>query len=244
MNAKICTAVLIGASLVMTSMIDFASAEESIGIFSLQSEIDETESVFVNGFVNAESSHIPVRLEVYDPNDNLIFRPDVATNDEGQFGWLFHPPLGKFSTTGTYTIIASHEELEETSMIQFTVIEDTNIANPWLDNIKDETSANEIRQSNAFSGTIVQNDAGSNIDESSTQRENTDVVQKDTAAKTDVQKSPIQEVMESVETAGQQNESEEGLPIITTTIALAIAGIVSGVVLWMRATYLKPTIQK
>lgn len=235
---------LIGVSLIMISTIDFASAEESIRIFSLQSEIDKTESIFVDGFVNVESSHIPVRLEVYDPNGNLVFRPDVATNDEGEFSWLFHPPLGKFSTTGTYTIIASHEELKETSTIQFTVIEDASITNPWLENIKDETSVNEFDQSNTFSGTIVQNDAGSNMDEPSIQRENTNVVQKDTATKTDVQKSPIQEVMESVETTGQQNESEEGLPIITTTIALAIAGIVSGVVLWMRATYLKPTIQK
>lgn len=243
MNTKICAAILIGVSWIMTPMIDFANAEESIGIFSLQSEIDETESIFVNGFVNAESSHIPVRLEIYDPNDNLIFRPDVTTNDEGQFGWLFHPPLGKFSTTGTYTIIASHEELEETSTIQFTVIESTNITNPWLENIRDGTNANEAEQPNTFSGTIVQNDAGSNINEPSIQKENTNVVQKEIATKTDLQKSPVQEMMESVETTGQQNESEE-LPMIVTTIALAIAGIVSGVVLWMRATYLKPTIQK
>lgn len=242
MDTKICAAILIGTSLVMTSMIGFASAEEPIGIFSLQSEIGETENIFVTGFVSVESSHIPVRLEVYDPNDNLIFRPDVTTNDEGQFGWLFHPPLGKFSTTGTYTIIASHEELEETSTIQFTVIEDTSSANPWLENIRDATNTSEFEQSNT--GSIIQNDAGTNIDEPSVQRENTDVVQKDTAVKTDLQKSPVQEVMESVETSGQQNESEEGLPTITTTIALAIAGVVSGVILWMRATYPKPTIQK
>jgi hypothetical protein len=244
MNAKICTAILIGTSLMITSMINFASAEESIGIFLLQSEIDKTDSIFVNGFVNVELSHIPVRLEVYDPNNDLIFRPGVATNDEGQFGWLFHPPLGKFSTTGTYTVIASHEELEETATTQFTVIEDTSIANPRLENIKDGNSVSESEQSNIFSGTVVQNDAGSNTDEPSIQRENTDVSQEETAIKTDVQKGPIQEMMESIETAGQHNESEEGLFIITTAIAFAIAGIVSGTVLWMRATHLKPTVQK
>jgi hypothetical protein len=233
MNVKTPTIMLIGALLMITSMIDFASAEESIGIFSLQSEIDRTDSVFVSGFANAESPYIPVRLEVYDPNGNLIFRPDVATDDEGQFGWLFHPPLGKFSTTGTYTIIASHEELEETSTIQFTVVENTNIDNPWLANIKGETTLKGVEQSNAFSGTITQNDAGTIAEEPS--------IQEESVAKTDIQKSPSQELMKSAE---QQDESENELPIITTTIALAIAGIVSGVVLWMRATYLKPTIQK
>ncbi|NIP62055.1 MAG: hypothetical protein GWN01_14885, partial [Nitrosopumilaceae archaeon] len=103
--------------------IDIAYAENRIEIFTLNSQISTTDDILVTGFVNAESSYKPVILEVYDPNGDLLYRPDVYFNDNGQFSWLFHPPLGKFDLTGTYTIIASHEEVSETAKLQFTVNE-------------------------------------------------------------------------------------------------------------------------
>lgn len=90
MNTKICAITMIGMSMLLASMIGSANAE-SIGIFTLQQEIDKTEYILVTGFVNAESSYIPVKLEMFDSNNNLIFRPDVRADDDGQFRWLFIP---------------------------------------------------------------------------------------------------------------------------------------------------------
>ena len=103
--------------------VDIVYAEDKIEIFTLNSQISTTDDILVTGFVNAESSYKPVILEVYDPNGDLLYRPDVYFNDIGQFSWLFHPPLGKFDLAGTYTIIASHEEISETAELKFTVNE-------------------------------------------------------------------------------------------------------------------------
>nr|NIP62904.1 hypothetical protein [Nitrosopumilaceae archaeon]NIU01245.1 hypothetical protein [Nitrosopumilaceae archaeon]NIU89037.1 hypothetical protein [Nitrosopumilaceae archaeon]NIX61847.1 hypothetical protein [Nitrosopumilaceae archaeon] len=105
------------------AIIDTAHAENKIGIFTLNSQISTTDNILVTGFINVESSYKPVILEVYDPNGDLLYRPDVYFNDNGQFSWLFHPPLGKFDLIGTYTIIASHEDISETAELKFTVNE-------------------------------------------------------------------------------------------------------------------------
>ncbi len=113
--------------LVLTTTIiastDIAYAENKIEIFTLNKQISTTDDILVTGFINAESSYKPVTLKVYDPNGYLLYRPDVYFDDNGQFSWLFHPPLGKFDLTGTYTIIASHEEISETTELKFTVNE-------------------------------------------------------------------------------------------------------------------------
>lgn len=96
--------------------------EGSIDIFSLNNEITPTEDVLVTGFVSTNSFFKPVKLEVYDPNGELVFNPTINFNEDGHFSWLFHPPLGKYSVTGTYEIIASHEDVSETDKIQFTVV--------------------------------------------------------------------------------------------------------------------------
>ncbi len=121
MNQIILSLILI--STVSITSIDVAYAEDKIGIFTLNSQISTTDDILVTGFVNVDSSYKPVRLEVYDPNGDLLYRPDVYFNDNGQFSWLFHPPLGKFDLTGTYTVIASHQEISETDELKFTVNE-------------------------------------------------------------------------------------------------------------------------
>ena len=97
-------------------------AKESIEIFTLNTEIEPTEDVFVTGFVNTETFYMPVNLEVYDPNGKLLFNPTINFNDDGQFSWLFHPPLGKYDVIGIYKIIASHKDIPDQDEIQFTVI--------------------------------------------------------------------------------------------------------------------------
>lgn len=120
-------------------------AEGVIDIFSLNTEITSTESVFVTGFVSVESFYKPVKLEVYDPNGDLVYSPTINVNENGQFSWLFHPPLGKYSTIGTYEIIASHEEISQTDKIQFTVIESNeDDLDPLNPNYKKESSVNSV----------------------------------------------------------------------------------------------------
>lgn len=122
-RAKLCYAIF-GGILCFSGMSSSGFSEGTIDIFSLNSEIKATEDVFVTGFVSTESFYKPVKLEVYDPNGELIFSPTINFNEDGQFSWLFHPPLGKYEVTGTYEIIASHEDIPETDKIQFTVIEE------------------------------------------------------------------------------------------------------------------------
>ncbi|MDX1596040.1 MAG: hypothetical protein R3327_03785 [Nitrosopumilaceae archaeon] len=125
----------------VSSLIGTAYAQEKIGIFTLNSEITITEDILVTGFVDVNADYKPVRLEVYDPNGELIYRPDVYFNDKGEFSWLFHPPLGKFDSVGTYTIIASHEDLSESSKLQF-VVKEKSVANPLTKNISDKNKSN------------------------------------------------------------------------------------------------------
>lgn len=234
---------MIGVSMLLTSVVDSVNAE-SISIFTLQQEIDRTEDILVTGFANVESSYIPVKLEMYDPNDNLVFKPDVKVNDDGQFSWLFHPPLGMFDTIGTYTIIASHEELKETAIIQFKVVEKIDTNNAWLESINTEASVDNT-QSSTFSGTVTQNDVKTSSAEIPSQTGSSELVQKPESSKDVItQKSLIEEITEPTNTSNQQETLNAESPVIMTAIALSIAGIVSGVVIWTRITYQKPIIKK
>ena len=109
--------------LLFSGISSLSHAEGTIDIFSLNTEIVPTESVFVTGFVSVESFYKPVKLEVYDPNGDLIFSPTINFGEDGQFSWLFHPPLGEYSVAGTYEIIATHEDVPVSDKIHFTVIE-------------------------------------------------------------------------------------------------------------------------
>ena len=185
-------------------------AEEVIDIFSLNKEITSTESVLVTGFVSTESFYKPVKLKVYDPNGDLIYSPTVNFNEDGHFSWLFHPPLGKYSTAGTYEIIASHEEISETDKIQFTVIESNE--DPLNTNFKLESSVNSA----VFLGSMEQTNDGSKI------KEQTITVK---TSNSDLAESKSNEIVEFL----KSNELGYVIPI---TIA-ALTGIV---VTWMRVT--------
>ena len=129
------------------SGISISFEEGSIDIFSLNNEITPTEDVLVTGFVNTKSFYKPVKLEVYDPNGELIFNPSINFNEDGHFSWLFHPPLGEYAVTGTYEIIASHEDISETDKIQFTVVkakEDNTVPVLVSQNSKQESNVNFV----------------------------------------------------------------------------------------------------
>ena len=189
-----------------------------IDIFSLNTEITSTESVLVTGFVSTESFYKPVKLEVYDPNGDLIYSPTINFNEDGHFSWLFHPPLGKYSTAGTYEIIASHEEISETDKIQFTVIESNK--DPMNPNLIRESSVN----SEVFLGYLERTNDESKI------KEQTITVK---TSNSDLSASKSNEIVEFL----KSNELGYVIPI---TIAV-LTGIV---VTWMRVTCVEPDKKK
>lgn len=158
---------------------------------------------------------------------------------------VIYPPLGMFDTTGTYTITASHEELEETATIQVTVVEKADASNTGLENIKTKTYvANE--PSNVFSEKTMQNDIEASNNEISSNANGLEFVQKSDTGKANVvtQKSSMEKTTESTNMPNQQEIPNAESPVIITAIGLSILGVVSGVVIWARVTYTKPAIMK
>lgn len=137
-------------------------ADGSIEIFTLNTEINPTEDVFVTGFVNTETFYKPVTLEVYDPNGKLLFNPVVNFNEDGQFSWLFHPPLGKYEVAGTYRIIASHEDISKQDEIQFSV---TNLENNVLEELTPKSKNESSKTSEVLFESFELKDTTSQIKE-------------------------------------------------------------------------------
>lgn len=97
-----------------------AFAEPSIELSSDQKTIGSIDSILVVGKVSGVAPYTTVNLTVTDPSGKVVFSPDVPFNDNGEFRRLIHPPIPSFQT-GTYTIVASHEQIPFTAQIQFTV---------------------------------------------------------------------------------------------------------------------------
>ena len=97
-----------------------AFAEGTIQLNSDQNNINPTDSVFVYGTIDGVTSYIPVNLQVIAPDGEVVFSPKIQFDDEGNFKRLIHPPLPSFKI-GTYTVVASHEDLMTKASIQFTV---------------------------------------------------------------------------------------------------------------------------
>lgn len=125
--------VLIAISLFSFSSLGKSFAENSIGIFSIDSEISPTDSILVTGYVDTDFYSNPVNLEVYDPKGNLLYSPQVSFDNRGYFSWLFYPPEGQFDVIGKYTIIATHVGLEKNAKLYFTVVQEN--PPPIKDNI-------------------------------------------------------------------------------------------------------------
>lgn len=209
---------LVSGILLFSGMNVSSFGEGVIEIFSLNTEVTSTESVLVTGFVSTESFYKPVKLEVYDPNGDLVYSPTINFNEDGHFSWLFHPPLGRYTTTGTYEIIASHEEISETARIEFTVIESSEDSfNP---SFKRESSVNSA----VFLGSQGQLNDDSKINEK---------IMTVKTSKSDSFKGNGNEIVEFL----QSNELSYVIPI---TIA-ALTGII---VTWMRVTCVEPDKKK
>ena len=97
-----------------------AFAEGAIELNSDQDNILATDSILVYGTVTGVTDYLPITLKVIAPDGELVFSPKVPIDDNGEFKRLIHPPLPSFKV-GTYTIFASHDDIDDSARIEFTV---------------------------------------------------------------------------------------------------------------------------
>ena len=114
---RISLLVLIAVSIIPLSS---AFAEGTIDLHSDQKTIGPLDSVFVYGKATGITKYVPVDIEVLAPDGEVVFAPKVTVDDNGEFKRLIHHPLPSFKI-GTYTVVASHEDLKESSKIKFEV---------------------------------------------------------------------------------------------------------------------------
>ncbi len=108
--------------LLSISLIPFSSAfgEGTIELKTDQDNIKPTDTVLVYGSVTGVTDYIPVKLTVLAPDGEVVFSPEVQIDDNGEFKRLIHHPLPSFKL-GTYTVVANHEDADNSVRIQFTV---------------------------------------------------------------------------------------------------------------------------
>lgn len=95
--------------------------EASIELKSYNTSIDPSGNVLVIGKISGAVPHIPVKLTVSDPSGKIIYSPNVQFDGEGNFKYLIKPTLPQFSL-GTYTVEATHRDLEIPVQLQFEVM--------------------------------------------------------------------------------------------------------------------------
>jgi len=100
------------------SMNAFGAA--SIELKSYSTSIDQKGTILVIGKASGLTPHIPVKLTITDPSGKLIYAPNVPFDGDGNFKYHIQPTLPQFST-GTYTVEATHRDLEAPVQLQFDV---------------------------------------------------------------------------------------------------------------------------
>ncbi len=114
---KILFLTLIAISLISLSP---AFAGGSLELNSDQDTIQSTDSILIYGTVTGVTNFIPLNLSVIAPDGEVIFSPELPLDGNGVFKRLIHPPLPSYKV-GTYAVIVSHIDLEETARIEFTI---------------------------------------------------------------------------------------------------------------------------
>ena len=92
----------------------------SIELKSYNTSIDPKGTILVIGKASGLTPHIPIKLTVTDQSGKLIYSPNVAFDDDGNFKYHIQPTLPQFST-GTYTVEATHRDLAQPVQLQFEV---------------------------------------------------------------------------------------------------------------------------
>ncbi len=113
------------------SLITFSSAfaEGTIELNSDQDNIQSTDTIFVYGTVTGVTNFIPVKLLVVAPDGEVVFSPEIQFDDNGEFKRLIHPPLPSYKI-GTYTVVASHDDVDDSARIQFIVTGESLVKEP------------------------------------------------------------------------------------------------------------------
>jgi len=115
-------------SLFMLIIVSMASAsafaEPTLELQVSSDEIKALDSIWITGKITDVSEFKPVKLRIIGPDGALVFAPQVAIGDDGEFKKLLNPPVPSFMS-GTYLITASHEDSEVTATTQFSVTSQT-----------------------------------------------------------------------------------------------------------------------
>ena len=98
-----------------------AFAESTLELQVSSEEINALDSIWISGKITEVAEFKPVKLRVIGPDGALVFAPQLAIGDNGEFKKLLNPPIPSFKT-GTYLITASHEDSKVTASTQFLVI--------------------------------------------------------------------------------------------------------------------------
>jgi len=93
----------------------------SIELKSYNTSIDPKGSILVIGKASGLTPHIPIKLTVTDQSGKLIYAPNIPFDGDGNFKYHIQPTLPQFST-GTFTVEASHRDLEVPVQFQFDVL--------------------------------------------------------------------------------------------------------------------------
>ena len=139
--SKIILIMLVAISFVSTSVF----AESSIEVNTSENEIMALDSILVTGTITDVSKYKPVKITITDPNGEIVYSPEVPI-EEREFKKLIHPTLPSFEE-GTYTVTASHEDIDITAITQFVVIAEQIPRSQIIqDSIMPEASTNTTKE--------------------------------------------------------------------------------------------------
>jgi predicted secreted protein with PEFG-CTERM motif len=119
LNTKICIVMAILLIIPLVSMNAFGAG--TLELKSYNTTIDPKSTILILGTSSGLTPYIPIKLTVTDPSGKLIYSPNIKFESDGTFKYQIQPPIPQF-TTGTYTVEASHQDLEVPVIIQFQVL--------------------------------------------------------------------------------------------------------------------------
>ncbi|MCV0431881.1 PEFG-CTERM sorting domain-containing protein [Nitrosopumilus sp.] len=122
---KISLFMILGVSMFSTAVF----AEPTLELDVSSQEIKALDSIWISGKITEVSQFKPVKLKIIGPDGALVFAPQLAIKDNGEFKKLLNPPIPSFKE-GTYLVTASHEDSEITASTQFTVTSQAIPRNP------------------------------------------------------------------------------------------------------------------
>ena len=128
---KISLLILFTASIAST----LAFAEPTIEIQTSDTQIKSLESIWITGKITDVSQYKPVKLRIIGPDGALVFAPQVAISDNGEFKKLLNPPIPSFNV-GKHIVTASHDDTKVVAKTEFTVIYQEIPRNPTAQSIE------------------------------------------------------------------------------------------------------------